>query len=543
MRRNGMCPLCYLKKIFTKTAKLSQFMPTERFNNNVALTPPMGWSSWNTFRNKIDQDLIYETAQIMKDSGLWEAGYKYINLDDNWHSSMRDDDGLLQGDLVTFSRGIPDLVQRINALGLKVGIYSSNGIHTCEDLPASLYHEKEDALTFARWGIEYFKYDFCHNKPISPYAPLVYSIDIASLDGSYKKEYPCTEAELKGLAKFMPDKRVPAKYHVSGLCANGGSMTYKNVECPAGGEYILTINLRKNNKHNTKFLVAHINDEENCEYNVPDQRFFNWTSRYQKKVMLKEGNNKVVLINPIATRADSARWQYTHMSNMLVSATKQVAIETQTVEKPIVFSVCEWGRNQPSTWAGSCSNLWRTTPDIRPIWRWIMYIYNVNIKQYDKSGVGTWNDPDMLEVGNGKLTYDENVSHFSLWCMMASPLILGNDLRKMSKNVLDIVTHKELIAINQDELGKGAKRIKKGKVDILARPLADGGVAVMFVNKWFGKSSVKFNLSTLIKDDYLNLPRQQDYTVRDVWTGGVQENATAVRFKLAAHASKVFIIK
>ncbi len=543
MRRNGMCPICYLKKIFTKTAKLSQFMPTEKFSNGVAKTPPMGWSSWNTFRNKIDQDMIYETAKVMKDSGLLDAGYNYVNLDDNWHSSMRDDNGLLQGDLVTFSRGIPDLVQKVNALGIKLGIYSSNGIHTCEDLPASLYHEREDALTFARWGVEYFKYDFCHNIAISPYAPLVYSIDIASADGSYKKEFPCTDAELKGLAKLMPDKRVPAKYHVSGLCANGGSMTYSNIDCPQDGEYIMTINLRKNNKYDTKFLVANINDETNYEYVVPDQRFFNWTSRYQKKVILKKGDNKVMLINPIATRADSARWQYTHMSNMLVEASKQVALETQTAEKPIVFSVCEWGKNDPASWANSCSNLWRTTPDIRPIWTWIMHIYNVNVSKYKMGGVGTYNDPDMLEVGNGKLTYDENVSHFSLWCMMASPLILGNDLRKMSKNVLDIVTKKELIAIDQDPLCKGAKRIKKGKVDVLARPLENGKVALMFLNKRGGASNVKFNLLDLFKDDYLCLARQNDYKVTDVWTGGVQENAMAIRIKLTKHASKVYIIE
>ncbi len=542
MRRNGMCPLCYIKKLFTKTAKLSQLMPENRFDNGVAHTPPMGWSSWNTFKNKINQDLILETATIMANSGLLDAGYKYVNLDDNWHSSVRDENGHLQGDLSTFSRGIPDLVQKINALGLKVGIYSSNGTHTCEDLPASLYHEREDALTFAKWGIEYFKYDFCHNIQISPYAPLVYSIDITSLDGAYHKEYYCTEASLAGLAKLMPDKKVPAEYHVSGLCANGGSMTYNNITCPEDGEYILTINLRKFNKRDVKFIVAEINNDAVYEYDIPTQKHYNYTARYQNKVRLNKGTNIVTLINPIATRADSSRWQYTHMSNMLVEATKTIALESQKPEKPIVYSVCEWGKNSPATWAPSCSNLWRTTPDIRPVWRWMMIIYNINVKKYKYSGVGTWNDPDMLEVGNGKLTYDENVSHFSLWCMMASPLILGNDLRKMSKNVLDIVTNKALIAIDQDPLGKSAKRIKKGGVDILARPLADGSVALMFLNKKASNVNVSFNLSDLVKEDYVNLARQNHYTVTDIWTATTQNNLAQINITLARHASKVFII-
>ena len=112
----------------------------KKYENNAAMTPPMGWSSWNTFRNHIDDKLLVETAQAMKDNGLIEAGYKYINLDDCWHSSMRDENGDLQGDLTRFPEGIPTLVEKLNAFGLKVGIYSSNGTFTCEDLPASLYH-------------------------------------------------------------------------------------------------------------------------------------------------------------------------------------------------------------------------------------------------------------------------------------------------------------------------------------------------------------------------------------------------------------------
>ena len=206
-----MCPICYIKKFFTKPERVSNIYSTKKYDNGVALTPPMGWSSWNTFRNRIDENMIYETAVAMKENGLADAGYTYVNLDDNWHSSLRDANGDLQGDLTTFASGIPALVKKINDLGLKVGIYSSNGTNTCEDLPASLYNERRDALTFARWGIEYFKYDFCHNIPIPSYAPIVYGISIAKKGENNAKFYPCTDATLKGLAKFMDMKASPIK--------------------------------------------------------------------------------------------------------------------------------------------------------------------------------------------------------------------------------------------------------------------------------------------------------------------------------------------
>ena len=130
---------------------------SEKYSNSAALTPPMGWSSWNLFRNKINENIILETAKALKNSGLAECGYQYVNIDDCWQSSMRDENGELQGDLVTFPSGIKSLAEKVNELGLKLGIYSSNGTLTCEDLPASLGNEAVDAKTFAKWGIEYFK--------------------------------------------------------------------------------------------------------------------------------------------------------------------------------------------------------------------------------------------------------------------------------------------------------------------------------------------------------------------------------------------------
>ena len=174
-----MCPICFVKRFFNVPSKVSEVYPADFYGNGAALTPPMGWSSWNTFRNRIDENLIYDTAVAMKEKGLVDAGYRFVNIDDNWVDNARDDEGRIQADKLTFPNGIPALVEKVNAMGISLGVYSSNGTATCEDLTASLYHEWTDAYTFAKWGVEYFKYDFCHNIPLSEYAPLVYAVTIS----------------------------------------------------------------------------------------------------------------------------------------------------------------------------------------------------------------------------------------------------------------------------------------------------------------------------------------------------------------------------
>ena len=162
----------------------------------------------------------------MKASGLADAGYQYVNLDDCWQSSMRDENGRLQGDFANFPSGIPALVKSINELGLKLGIYSSNGSLTCEDLPASLGNEAIDADTFAEWGVEYFKYDFCHNVPIPMRAPYIEYICVSNADGSFETTVPADDAALFGDAKIMEDKRLDSGRYISGLSAHRGSAVF-----------------------------------------------------------------------------------------------------------------------------------------------------------------------------------------------------------------------------------------------------------------------------------------------------------------------------
>ena len=535
-----MCPFCYLRSLFTKKTPTSVKPALADYDNGVALTPPMGWSSWNTFRNRISEKLILETAQALKDKGLLDAGYKYVNLDDCWQSSLRDKNGELVGDYETFPSGIPYLVKEVNKLGFKLGAYTSNGTLTCEDLPASLGREQFDAYTLAKWGVEYFKYDYCHHIPISKYAPLVYSVSISQFDG-HPIEYSVHNAVLSGLARFMTDTKLPTGSYVSGLDANQGAITYNNIEVDEDGEYVLTINIKKKGQYE-KYLVAKVNDSEEYEINFPPQKHYNVTARFQVVVRLKQGKNTIRLFNPVTSTADSEMYQYLRMGKALKEATARVAKERNAKEKPIVFSICEWGWGKPYNWGAKAGNLWRTTPDIRPWWPWIKIIYERTVRLYKYASKGHYNDPDMLEVGNGKLSYNQNVSHFSLWCMMNAPLILGNDVRNMSEQVASIVTNRNMIAINQDPLAKQAKRVRKGVVDVLAKPLADG-VAVCFFNKSAHATTCRFNLDKLCSDEYVAMQKKDCYTLCDQWNGHTLDTKGDVCVNLEKHQTKVFVIR
>lgn len=538
MKRNGMCPICFVKRFFNVPSKVSEVYPADFYCNGAALTPPMGWSSWNTFRNRIDENLIYDTAVAMKEKGLVDAGYHFVNIDDNWVDNARDDEGRIQADKLTFPSGIPALVEKVNAMGISLGVYSSNGTATCEDLTASLYHEWTDAYTFAKWGVEYFKYDFCHNIPLSEYAPLVYAVTISK--NGIGRTYDCKEAELSGLARYMKKKGFDGKY-VSGLDRREGAMTFNNIEVEEDGVYNVTVHIVKHGQYE-KCLMLEANGIEREVLIFPSQKRFNMTAKFTVSMRLKKGKNTLKLFNPIGTRADSAMLQYVNMGRQLKKATEKVARDAGKPEKPITFSICEWGFNQPYKWGRYAGNLWRTTPDIRPIWPWIKILYNHTVKLYKYAGVGGWNDPDMLEVGNGKLTFEQNRSHFALWCMMCAPLILGNDLRNISDDVLKIVKNPDLIAINQDALGVPAKRVIKGTVDVLIKPLADGSVAVCAFNKG-GKKKYNLNLKKVLSDEYARCKKTENFVATNLWDKSETTTNGVLSVSVNKHDSAVFIVR
>jgi alpha-galactosidase len=189
--------------------------------------------------------------------------------------------------------------------------------------------------------------------------------------------------------------------------------------------------------------------------------------------------------------------------------------------RPIVFSICEWGSTKPYLWAGPVGNLWRATPDIQDCWdckrTWggggVSQILDLmdGIESY--SGPGHWNDPDMLEVGNGGMTKEEYRTHFSMWAMWSAPLLAGNDISNMSADTKEILLNKDVIAIDQDSLGQQARRVKKtGDLEVWSKQLSDGGRAVALVNR--GKDNAKITASWTD----IGYPESLSASIRDLWT-------------------------
>lgn len=547
----GNCPLCAIGR-YTKPSKLTIDLSEEEDYGGCAATPPMGWSSWNTFRQNIDEDLILEIASAMKNSGLAEAGYEYINLDDCWQSSMRDNMGRLQGDLGTFSKGMPELIEEINEMGLKVGLYSSNGTLTCEDLPASLGNERIDAKTLASWGCEFFKYDFCHHKILRGDVPIIENVEISK---EHSKENRILllpgEAEYTGRGKVVKCSELPSGCGIGMIGYGAGSASFR-LTVDESGKYVMSIAYNKSICRHERYMRVKVNGTKDYEVFFPATRGASPTARLQLLIELEEGENIIRLYNPVVTTADSSYLQYSRMAKELRDATQEWAEFTGKPEKPIVFSICEWGFAFPYKWGAKAGNMWRTTPDIFAKWFSIKAIYEHNVKLYQHSGPGAWNDPDMLEVGNGKLTEEENKAHFTLWCMMAAPLILGNDIRKFvdgnnepvkENPTLKIVTNKNLINIDQDPLGKACKRIKRTpSVDILARPLQNGDVALCLFNKGSSRRTVTYDINALADDEYLSFRKTPGkYEVHELWSDE-WFNDNTINATLPKHGVKVYRI-
>lgn len=313
--------------------------------NGQAQTPPMGWNSWNLFQSKIDDKTVRAIADTMAANGMRDAGYVYINIDDTWEG-VRDANGVLHS-----NSKFPDmkaLADYVHSKGFKFGIYSSPGPRTCGEYPGSYGYEAQDAKTYAGWGIDYLKYDWCG-------ARMIYSND--ALQPVYQK---------------MGDA-----LHASG--------------------------------------------------------------------------------------------------------------------RTIVYSLCEYGNGHVETWGAKVGgNLWRTTGDIRDDWSSMIANVEKQVPTAPYAGPGHWNDPDMLEIGNGGMTDAEYRTHMSLWAITAAPLLAGNDVRNMSAATRATLMNREVIAIDQDPLGKQASPVKAGELETWVKPLADGSVAVAIIN--LGNSDEKLTL-------------------------------------------------
>jgi alpha-galactosidase len=363
----------------------------------LAATPPMGWNSWNWFATKVTDKDIRQAADLMVSSGMRDAGYKYLNIDDSWEG-QRDANGVLQP-----NDKFPDmkaLSEYVHSKGLKLGIYSSPGVKTCGGYEGSFGHEQQDADLYASWGIDYVKYDLC----------------------SY--------------------------------------IGYMNAQAP--GDTL---------------------------------------KQYQ----------------------------------IMQAAYEKMHLAILKTGRPMVFSLCQYGWDQVWQWGPNVgANSWRTTGDINPTFPRIATIAREQAGLAKYAAPGHWNDPDMLEVGNGKLTADENRTHMGMWAMLASPLLAGNNLSELTPEVTSILTNREVLAIDQDPLGKQASRIfAEGQVEIWARPLSNGDIALIVIN--FAESK------TLLRNIGLHLAQAgaaNGWKARDVWAaknlGPIQDD---YKFTLDKHAS------
>jgi len=362
--------------LFTMAASAQKFA-------NLALTPPMGWNSWNKFQCNVSEQLIKGAADQLVSTGMRDAGYEYVVIDDCWQIG-RDSMGFIVADPVRFPSGIKALADYIHSKGLKFGIYSCAGTKTCAGRPGGRGHEFQDAYMYAKWGVDYLKYDWC------------------SSDGQNQKES----------YKLMSTK-------------------------------------------------------------------------------LKEAG------------------------------------------RPIVFSLCEWGGSKPWEWAREVGHLWRTTGDIANCFdceqkhtgysNWgAMKILDMHKDTRQYAGPGHWNDPDMLQVGNG-MKVNEDRAHFSMWCMLAAPLMAGNDLKNMSQQTQEILTNPDAIDINQDALGiQGLKYKSEEGLETWVKPLANGDWAICFLNRTPNTKTIEFDwLKNVVNDDFAK--RRLDasvetFRIKDVWS-------------------------
>jgi len=366
--------LCFFASLLAANSVAQQESATP--SANLALTPPMGWNSWNKFGCNVSEEMIKNMADAVVKSGMKDAGYQYVNIDDCWQVS-RDAKGNIVVDPQRFPHGMKPVGDYIHSLGLKFGVYSDAGSQTCAGRPGGLGHEYQDAIQYAAWGVDYLKYDWC------------------------------------------------------------------------------------------------------------------------------------------SSTTQDAKASYANIRAALDAA-----------GRPIVLSICEWGTAKPWLWGQEVGgNLWRSTGDIQDRWQgkkeWkpgdccsygVLDIVDQEAPLYSYAGPGHWNDPDMLEVGNGGLTETESRSHFSLWAILAAPLIAGNDLRDMRPEIHDILANKEVIAVDQDTLGRQGRRVwKNGDLEVWSKQMKDGSRAVILLNRGSAEQEINVNWEDL------GYPTHFNADVRDLW--------------------------
>ncbi|MEV4822699.1 lectin [Micromonospora sp. NPDC049274] len=221
----------------------------------------------------------------------------------------------------------------------------------------------------------------------------------------------------------------------------------------------------------------------------------------------------------------SAQQRYTAMRDALAAT-----------NRPILYSLCSWGQDSVWTWGAGVGNSWRTTGDIGGNWNSIMGILDQQVGKESYARPGAWNDPDMLEVGNGP-TDTESRAHFSLWALLNAPLLAGNDIRTMSAATRTILTNTDVIAVNQDWGGQQGRKISdSGDLEVWRKPMSTGGVATVLLNRGSGTTTMSTTASAL------GLGSAGSYTVRDLWSHTTSTSTGTISASVPAHGAAMFLV-
>jgi alpha-galactosidase len=399
---------------------------------------------------------------------------------------------------------------------------------TCQRLPGGYGHEKEDARKYAEWGIDYLKYDWCY----SPQLQYSADIDMVKIGNTvYEAESPANTVE--NSAKVCNCPACSAGKKVGNIGNNQGTLTFNDVSAPANGSYDMTISYLNSYEENnivSRYAFVSVNGGEPKKVGFMNTGGWDKTGTTSIKVDLQAGKNTIKFYNPW-TNVDNAKYVYSHMRDELNKAYEGTG-------RSIVFSLCEWGSNQPWIWGEDVGNLWRTTGDISDNWASVMSILDQQngLKSMQVLVIGM--TLILLEVGNGGMTQTEYKAHFSLWSILAAPMISGNDIRSMSDETSKILMNKEVIAIDQDSLGVQGKKISdKGDQEVWVKPLANGDRAVLFLNR--GNSTETMNVNS----SEIGLPKASSYLLKDLWSNTEVVTADNIRASVGSHDVKMYRVK
>lgn len=540
--------------------------------------PVMGWNSWNAFGSGNTECLTKDMADALVELGLAQLGYQYVVLDDGCYKSERVD-GKLSNEAMKFPGGFKALADYVHAKGLKFGMYNDIGTNLCAGAAVGTCgHEMTDARSYMDWGVDFLKVDNCYylwdNATFSDAANVkyVYTPNIRSIrivGDAYDVSFQAvTDGILTGRSGEKRDTYVTGIGTIDGTgpqpspVGTQSSELEFRVNVPKTGEYLVYVTYATGQEDCVgSWLQIAVGNKKQSRIFYDD--FLQLTESAEEfresdgiPVSLEKGENCLRFMN------------HRRQENTLNSYAK--LLEGLNLVNPghdVILSICEWGKTQPQNWGYKVGDSWRILNDITfcvgadgdpGTGSWsddytasVTSQYNKAVIMDEYAGLDKgWNDPDMLMVGMNGLTDVMCKTHFSMWCMMNAPLMLGMDLRRVKKGdgIWKIISNKELIALNQDSLGIQAKRVfcslnpenpdtsyivDNNRVDILAKPLADGSLALSFINlSGERKGEYRVNAMDLIRkigDKMINqdtFAQAEEYRVLDLWSEQVTVNAT-----------------